>query len=145
LAQLNVARMLEPLDSPALAGFVDALEPINALADASSGFVWRLKDNEDESVANQSSEDDMLLVNLSVWETIDSLRNFVYQSAHAPVMRKRRRWFQMHQTSSVVLWWITAGHRPSVEEAFERLMILQRDGPSRQAFTFTTCFPCPDE
>lgn len=137
--------MLEPLDSPALAGFVDALEPINALADASADFVWRLKDNEDESVANQSSEDDMLLVNLSVWETIDSLRNFLYQSAHAPVQRKRRRWFQKHQTSSVVLWWIPAGHRPSVEEAFERLMILQTDGPSRLAFTFTKCLPCPNE
>jgi len=145
LAQLNVAKMLEPLDSPALAGFVEALEPINALADASSGFVWRLKEDEDESVANQSPEDDMLLVNLSVWESIDSLRNFVYQSAHAPVMRKKRGWFEKHRAPNIVLWWVPAGHQPSVEEAFARLKTLQADGPSSQAFTFANCFPAPDK
>lgn len=137
--------MLEPIDSPALAGFVDALEPINALADASAGFVWRLEEDDDESSANHASEDDMLLVNLSVWESLDALRNFVYESAHAPVMRKRRRWFEKHKIASIVLWWVPAGHEPSVEEAFERLRLLQRDGPTEEAFTFTEHFPIPGQ
>jgi len=143
LAQLNVAKMLEPIDSPALAGFVDSLKPINALADKSPGFVWRLQEDEDESTANHSTEDDMLLVNLSVWESLDSLQNFVYESAHAPVMRKRRRWFEKHEAPSVVLWWVPTGHEPSVEEAFERLRILRADGPSSRPFTFAAPFPGP--
>ena len=135
--------MLEPIDSPALAGFVEALEPINALADASPGFVWRLQEDDDESTANHSQYDDMLLVNLSVWESLDELEDFVYQSAHAPVMRKRRRWFEKHKTANIVLWWVPAGHEPSVEEAFDRLELLRAEGPTSRAFTFATPFPSP--
>jgi len=143
LAQLNVAKMLEPLDKPRMAAFVAALEPINALADASPGFVWRYQDDDTESAANHSNDDEMMLINLSVWESIDALKYFVYQTAHGPVMRKKRRWFEKHATPSLVLWWVPAGHRPGVEEALERLRILQTSGPSSQAFTFTDHFPKP--
>ena len=135
--------MLEPLDKPGMAEFVEALEPLNALADRSPGFVWRLEEDEDTSTANHASGDDMLLVNLSVWESFDELRKFVYESAHGPVMRKRRRWFEKHDRPSIVLWWVPEGHQPSTEEAFDRLKLLQSEGPSARAFTFSSPYPSP--
>lgn len=146
LAQLNIGRLRAPLDTPLLEGFVSALEPINALADEAPGFVWRLQTEEGDATALRPFEgEDMLLVNMSVWESLDTLSDFVYRSDHRPVMAQRRQWFERMSDAFQVLWWVPAGHIPSVEEAKERLMVLREKGPSPEAFTFRRSFPPPDE
>jgi hypothetical protein len=143
LAQVNVARMRERLDSPRLAGFVAALDPINALADAAPGFVWRLQTQDGDATSIRAFADDLMLVNLSVWETFEALGDFVYRSDHAGVMRRRREWFELMETAYVALWWIEAGRVPTVTEAKERLEHLEANGPTSVAFTFRTPFPPP--
>jgi hypothetical protein len=143
LAQLNVARLRGPLDSPMLAEFVEALEPVNALADQAQGFVWRLQTEDGDATAIRAFEDDMLLVNMSVWESVDDLADFVYRSDHRRVMIRRREWFERMEDSYMVLWWVEAGHRPGVVEAKQRLATLRRDGPTPAAFTFRSPFPPP--
>lgn len=144
LAQLNVARLRAPLDGPELAGFVAALEPINALADTSPGFVWRLQTEDGDATAIRAFADDAVLVNMSVWESIEALADFVYGSPHRAVMARRRQWFERMAEAYLVLWWVPAGHLPTVEEARRRLDLLQRRGPSADAFTFRSPFPPPD-
>lgn len=140
LAQVNVARLLESLDSPQLAGFVSALEPINALADAAPGFVWRLQTEEGNATSIRAFDDDMLLVNLSLWESLDALTNFVFRSSHRDVLVQRKKWFGRMDEAFLALWWVRVGHRPTVEEASERLEMLRIDGPTAEAFTFKTQF-----
>lgn len=144
LAQCNIARLLAPLDSPQLAGFVAALEPINRMADKAHGFVWRLQTDAGDATAIRAFEDDMLLLNMSVWESIDALAEFVYRTRHRDVMRRRREWFERLGDAYLVLWWVTAGTLPTVSDARERLEVLRRDGPSPEAFTFRSPFPVPD-
>ena len=136
VALLNVARMVAPLDSPQLAEFVAGLDPVNAAADAAPGFVWRHQDDNGNSTGVRVLDDDMLLVNLAVWESIDALADFAYGGAHRDIMRKRRQWFERMSEPYLVLWWVPAGHRPSVDEAVERLLHLRSNGPSPEAFTF---------
>jgi hypothetical protein len=136
LAQLNVGRLRHPLDAPESAGFVDGLKPINALADASPGFVWRLTDEGGEdATAIRPSGDDMI-VNLSVWESREALWTFTYGSDHLELVRRRREWFMRMAEPFMVLWWVPAGHVPSVEEALGRLARLREAGPVPEAFTF---------
>jgi hypothetical protein len=140
LAQMNVARLRAPLDSPQLADFVDALDSINALADAAPGFVWRL---EDDLVATTSSPlGDDYVVNFSVWRDAPSLLTFVYRSDHASVMKRRREWFEKTDVY-LVLWWVSRGHRPTTEEGVARLELLRGSGPTQGAFTFGKLFPAP--
>lgn len=141
LAQLNVGRLLAPVDSPTIAGFVAELESINRLADRYPGFVWRLQTEAGDATAIRPTEDDLFLVNLGVWESIEALRAFTYTTAHVDVLRRRREWFEWLATAHLVLWWVPEGHRPSVEEGLERLERLRRDGPSPAAFSFRTPFP----
>lgn len=142
VAQFNIARLLAPLDSPQLAEFVGSLERINALADDSPGFVWRLQgDGGDATSLRPFGED--VIVNMSLWESVEALFAFVYRSAHAPVMAKRRQWFAKPDQAFMVLWWVKAGYLPSIEDAAARLEILRRKGPSPTAFTFKTRFPAP--
>jgi hypothetical protein len=154
LAQVNIALLKAPLDTPLLADFVEALEPINALADRSPGFVWRLQTEDGDATAIRVFEDDRIIVNMSVWESIEALTGFVYRSGHVDVMRRRREWFERMAEAYVCLWWVPAGHIPSVEEAVERLRFLRRYGPSPRAFTIRTRFepgsdgrymPAPDD
>jgi hypothetical protein len=145
LAQLNVAKMLAPLDDPRMAAFVDALAPINVAADSSPGFVWRLEDESGDATSIRVFDDDMVLVNMSVWESVDALKTFVYRSDHAAVMSRRRDWFTRHTTAYLVLWWVPEGHRPTESEARDRLERLQTEGPSQEAFTFGRIFPPPEE
>ena len=145
LAQINVARALEPLDSPRLADFMASLDRINALADATPGFVWRLQSESGNATDIQAGDDPLLIVNLSVWETREALFDFVYKSGHAPVMARRRAWFEKPARASLALWWVPAGHRPSLEEALARLERLDAQGPGPEAFTFKVWFPAPDE
>jgi hypothetical protein len=144
IAQVNIARMKEPLDSPVMADFVGRLAEINALADASPGFVWRLQTEEGDATYLRPYEDDRILFNLSVWESVDALKHYVYRTAHAELLRDRRSWFEHFAGSYVALWWVPAGHIPGIDEAKQRLAHLEEHGPSQFAFTFKTVH-APDE
>jgi hypothetical protein len=143
LAQVNVAQLSAPLDAPRLADFVAALDPINALADGAPGFVWRLQTEDGDATAIRAFPDDRIIVNLSVWASVDALADFVYRSDHAGVMRRRREWFEPMQVY-VALWWVEAGHVPTVAEAKERLEHLEVNGNTPFAFTFRAPFASPD-
>jgi hypothetical protein len=136
LAQVNVARALEPLDSPRLRDFVAALAPVNALADAAPGFVWRLQTEDGDATAVRVDADPCVIVNLSVWESLEALWAFVYGSAHVGVMQRRRTWFQRPVETHVALWWTPPGTTPEVDEAMTRLAEHRRAGPTRRAFDF---------
>jgi hypothetical protein len=140
LAQLNVGRLLAPLESETLGGFVSALEPINALADRHAGFVWRLQTDAGDATSIRPTEDDLFLINMSVWSSLETLRAFVYTTAHVQVLRQRRAWFEQLATSHMVLWWVPAGHIPTIDEALERLDRLRQHGPTPAAFTFRAPF-----
>jgi heme-degrading monooxygenase HmoA len=143
LAQLNIARLAAPLDSPRLAGFVARLAEINALAEAAPGFVWRFQTEDGDATALRPYDDDRILVNFSVWESPEALHHFVYRTAHAEVMRRRREWFEAPDEPFLVLWWVPAGHQPTVAEAVARLALLRTRGPSPEAFGYRTPFPPP--
>ena len=143
LAQLNIALPREPLDSPLLSGFVAALDPINALADASPGFVWRLQDDSGDATEIRGFGDARLIINLTVWESVESLADFVFRSAHTAVMRQRRQWFDPMPEAYTVLWWVPAGHIPTIEEAEERLDLLRKEGPTPAAFTLRQPYAPP--
>jgi Domain of unknown function (DUF3291) len=144
LAQLNIGVIRGPIDSPIMAEFVANLERINALADAAPGFVWRLQTEAGDATAIRPFENESQLVNMSVWRDPESLRQFVYTSAHADILRRRREWFERIAEAYMVLWWVPRGHRPTVTEAIEGLMALRRLGPHAQAFTFREVYPPPD-
>ena len=143
IAQLNLARLLAPLDDPALADFVAWLGPVNAAADASPGFVWRLADESGTGATSiRIDDDDLLIVNMSVWETAEDLAAFVHQQRdHADALRRRGDWFLRAERPMVVLWWVEDDHRPSLEEASERLEHLRVHGPTPFAFPFRLPVP----
>ena len=143
IAQLNIARMREPLDHPLMADFVAALDRINQLADRSPGFVWRLQSEEGNATDYRPYEDERILVNMSVWESIASLHQYVYRSEHAQFIAQRKKWFEMPTTPIQVLWWVPAGHIPTAEEAKARLSLLTEEGVTAQAFTFKSTFSPP--
>ena len=140
LAQINVARALAPLDDPKLAGFVARLDDINALADRSPGFVWRLQSDSGNATDIQVSEDPQFIVNMSVWQDLDALFAYVYRSDHLQVMAQRRQWFEKPAGAFMALWWLPAGTLPSVENGLARIELLERSGPTPQAFTFKQPF-----
>ena len=143
LAQLNIARLKAPIDSPQLADFVANLDRINALAERTHGFVWRLQgDGGDATGIDYFGAD--VIVNMSVWEDVETLRDYAFASGHVEIMRRRAEWFHKMAEAHAVLWWVPAGHRPSLEEAEERLNHLRANGPSRFAFTFKHAYPAPD-
>src|SRR5262245_58554976 len=144
LAQVNIARMRGPLEGPVMRGFVERLGEINALADGSPGFVWRLQTDAGNATYLRPYDDEMILINLSVWETVEDLRNFVFQSRHAELLRQRRNWFEQFEAPVTALWWVPAGHIPSIDEAKKRLAHLQEHGSTPFAFSFRAPFP-PDE
>ena len=136
LAQANIARMLYPRDDPRMAGFFDQIDAINAHADASPGFVWRLQTAEGDATSIRVFDDDELIFNMSVWESVEALRDFTYRSAHALPFKNRQSWFEPSQRPMNVLWWVAVGHQPDAEEAEERFRILWKAGPSAEGFTF---------
>ncbi len=121
LAQVNIGRILAPLDSPVMAGFVTQLDAVNALADAAPGFVWRLQTEEGNATSIHAFEDDLMLINMSVWESVDALAAYVYGPDHVAVMRRRREWAHHMKEAYLVLWWVPAGWVPTIDEAKERL------------------------
>ena len=145
LAQVNIGRFRAPIDSPVMEGFRRQLDPINGLADRSPGFVWRLQTEDGNATAIRPYEgDDLMAINLSVWETLESLQQFVYKSHHVQTLRGRQQWFEPIAGPILALWWIPAGHIPTVGEARQRLQHLKEQGPTPYAFTFRTPFPAPD-
>ncbi|BAU74034.1 DUF3291 domain-containing protein [Metapseudomonas furukawaii] len=144
LAQLNIASMKAPLESPVMADFVANLEPINALAERSPGFIWRLQDEAGDATAIRPFGAEVL-VNLSVWRDVASLTDFAYRSDHAQMLRRRREWFERLSAMHQVLWWVPEGHRPSMEEGARRLAHLRERGPTPEAFTFRQSFLAPDQ
>jgi Domain of unknown function (DUF3291) len=145
LAQINIARLLAPLDSAVLADFVALLDPVNAVADRSPGFVWRLQTEDGNATAMSVFDDDWLIVNMSVWKSPEHLLEYVYGPMHKMVLRRRREWFARMSEAFTALWWVPAGHRPTVREAEERLTLLRANGPTPEAFTLRDTFPPPDQ
>lgn len=139
LAQLNVAVMNESLDSPVMADFVNNLERVNALAESSDGFVWRLQTDDGDATALRPLGADTI-VNMSTWRDVESLQAYVYHSAHVEILRRRREWFVRSDQPDMVLWWVPADHQPSVEEACARLQQLRESGPTPAAFSFREPF-----
>ena len=143
LAQLNIGRIKAPVEDPIMDGFMNRLDEINAIADNTPGFVWRLQTEDGNATSIHAFDDPMLLVNMSVWESIEALHEYVYRSDHRELLRSRAAWFERHEGPYQVLWWVPAGHIPTVAEAKERLNMLVEQGPTAQAFTFAKPFDPP--
>ena len=140
LAQLNVATALGGPDDRVMAQFMARLDELNGLADDSAGFVWRLQAETGDSTSIQVFGDDLILVNMSVWDSIEHFRDFVYRSAHGEVVRNGRRWFVPRTQAQIVMWWIPSGEVPGVEDGVRRLDLLRAGGPTPEAFTFARPF-----
>ena len=143
LAQINVARALHSLEDERMAEFVAQLDRINALAEQSPGFVWRLQTDDGNATAVRVAEDPQIIVNMSVWVDVESLFQFAYKSAHRGVFADRRRWFEKPADAYQALWWVPAGHQPTADEGMRRLHLLRREGPGPAVFTFTKRFDPP--
>jgi hypothetical protein len=147
LAQFNVARFILPADDPQNADFMANLALVNARAEYAPGFVWRLKDESGAGATSiRVSDDPLLVINFSVWESVEALFEFTYKNGeHLAMFRRRNEWFSHHDAPSMVMWWVPAGTIPTVDEALRRLAHLRVYGASADAFTFKQRFPMPDE
>jgi hypothetical protein len=143
LAQLNIGRTRYPLDHPRIGGFVQRLAEINALAERTSGYVWRLQGESGDATGFQPTDDPLVIVNLTVWQSADELYSFTYHTDHIEVFRARHNWFEPWPGPHLVLWWIPAGSTPTLADALARLERLAADGPSPEAFTLKVRFPAP--
>lgn len=144
LAQVNIGRIKAPLDDPIMAGFVARLDEINALADTSPGFVWRLQTAAGNATYFRPYDDDRILMNMSLWESVEALHQFVYRTVHVDVLRQRQQWFEPLARAYVALWWVPRGHLPGIDEARKRLAHLDQHGPTEFAFTFQRVFPATE-
>lgn len=143
LAELNIAEAFFPMDDPRMHGFTSRIGAVNALADRAKGFVWRLVDDDDDSqgaINLRPFENPNMLVNMSVWDDVQSLYEFVYTTVHAKVMSGKPAWFSHLKSHNTVMWWVKSGHIPTLEEAKAKLEYLNQNGPSKQAFTFKDCY-----
>lgn len=143
LAQVNIAQAQNLMDSEHMKGFKDRLDEINALADQSTGFIWRLQTEGGDATSIQAYSDSHLLINMSVWENVETLKAFVYKSLHVELIQDRDAWFNKMLNVHQALWWIPAGHIPDIEEGKAKLDQLQKHGPDKNAFTFARPF-APD-
>ena len=142
LAQLNIGRLIAPIDSPIVKEFTDFIDPINKFSEESKGFVWRLKSDDGQSSSYVATpfDDDRIITNLTVWETLDDLKEFTYKTVHTYFIKSRRKWFEKMETPHLVLWWIPRGHIPTLEEGKVKLEQLKADGPTPNAFTIAKGF-----
>ena len=140
LAEINIARLLAPIDDPQIADFVANLDRINAVADQAPGFVWRLQTEDGDATAMRVFDDPMFIINMSVWESIEALFAYTYSSDHVDIFRRRGEWFSKMETPHMAFWWIPAGHIPTVEEAKAKLEHIEKYGPTPEAFTFKQRF-----
>ena len=134
LAELNIGRVRYPLDDPRMAGFVDNLALVNGLAERSKGFIWRLKDDSGNATSIHAFDDPRIILNISVWESVEALERYVWQTVHKRFYGRRHEWFDKMDGAYFVMWRVPAGHKPTVQEAVERLQSLRQDGPSDVAF-----------
>jgi hypothetical protein len=144
LAQVNIARTKAPLDDPLMRGFVEQLDPINQLAERSPGFVWRLQTEEGDATSIQLFDDPRLIVNLSLWDSFEALKNYVYSGDHLTVLKAKKSWMEKLDTPSLALWWLPAGQLPTPAEAKAQLALLAKNGPSSTVFTFARPYPAPE-
>ncbi len=142
LAQINIAHAIDNLDSNTLAGFVSRLDEINLLAESSPGYVWRVVPGEDPGY-KPGYTDPRMIVNLSVWESIESLKAFVYQSTHLELIQQKSDWFDAMNMAHLALWWVPAGTQPTEQDGIERLNYLRENGPSEYAFSIAQPHPMP--
>lgn len=145
LAQVNIAKAKAPLDTPTMKGFVDQLDHINKLAEMSPGFVWRLQTEDGDATALKIFEDELIIVNMSLWESFESLKNYVYSGDHLAVLKNKKNWFEKPDSPILALWWVPAGQAPTVESAKLALETLKEKGSSPDAFTFAKPFPAPEK
>lgn len=143
LAQINIALMKAPLHAPIMTEFAEALNEVNAIADQSPGFIWRLQTASGNETDIRAYPDPKMLVNVSVWQDVESLKIYVYKSLHGKFFVRRRQWFEQYQGEHFAMWWIPTGHRPTVEEGKTKLEHLALHGDSPEAFTFAQSFPSP--
>lgn len=144
LAQLNIALSKYPLDAPELRDFVDNLDLVNGIAEQSEGFVWRLKDESGDATNIKLFDDPNMIVNMSVWDNVDALKNFMFRTHHRDFMRRKGEWFHRLVEDTYVLWWVDDNHQPTPEEALERLQHLRENGDTPYAFSFKTNFTAKD-
>jgi hypothetical protein len=149
LAEVNIGRLVAPLDDPRLAEFMAALDPVNAAAEAAPGFVWRLQTDEGNATAIEAFAWDAgdsagVIINMSVWTDVESLAAFVSSDLHRAVLLRRRQWFELMTEAWLACWWVPSGHRPSTGEAEDRMRHLRQHGPTPRAFTLRRSFPAPD-
>lgn len=140
LAEINVGRLLHPLTDPRIAEFVDNLDRVNALAEASSGFVWRLKDESGNATQISAYEDPHIILNMSVWRSPEELYEFAYRTVHRRFVQRRKEWFELFGAQYLALWWVEEGHIPAISEGQKRLAHLERFGPTAWSFTFRKPF-----
>ena len=146
LAQVNLGRIKAPLDSDVMRGFMSRLDEINTLADRSPGFVWRLQTSAGNATYFRPyPEDDSILLNMSVWESIEALKDYVYKTAHKELLRHRDEWFEKFSGVYLALWWVPSGHIPSIDEAKKRIAYVNAHGPTQFAFNFKTTFEADDD
>tara|TARA_R110002020_G_scaffold42303_3_gene124159 strand:+ start:231 stop:692 length:462 start_codon:yes stop_codon:yes gene_type:complete len=144
LAQINISRMIGVnINDPIMKEFVDNLDKVNNLAEHSEGFVWRLKDENNDATSFNPYNDEQVIINISVWESIESLETFVYKTLHTNFLKRRKEWFQKFGKVTTAMWWISEGDFPSVENAVEQLDYLQKNGPSQKVFDFRNKYAPP--
>ena len=144
LAEINVARMKGVnIDDPIMKEFVDNLDKVNALAESSEGFVWRLQDENNDATAFNPYDDEQVIINVSVWESVETLGKYVFKSFHTDFLKRRKEWFHTYGKVHTAMWWIPAGHFPTEKEAVDKLAELQENGTSQSVFNFRNQFPKP--
>ena len=144
IAQINVARMIGVnIDDPVMKEFVDNLDRVNEMAESSPGFIWRLKDESNNASSFDPYKDDKIIINISVWQDIESLENFTYKTFHSDFLRRRKEWFKKYGQAHYAMWWIPQGETPSLDESVDRLNHMQEYGPSEKAFNFKVNFAQP--
>ena len=145
IAEINIARMKGVnINDPIMKEFVDNIDTVNAIAESSKGFVWRLKDDSDNATNMKIFDDEQVIVNISVWESIEDLENFMYKSFHSDFLRRRKDWFHRFGKVYTAMWWTGAGQFPTIEEAVENLDYLEKFGVSEKVFDFRVTFPKPE-
>ena len=145
LAQINIGRLIAPVDDPKIAEFVAQLDPVNALADTAPGFVWRLQSSSGNATDIVYNDDPFVIVNMSVWESVEALRDFVYKSNHLDVLRDRANWFEKMEKPHYCLWWIPSTHIPTVADGRERLEHYQQYGATPFSFWFSKLYPAEEK
>ena len=143
IAQINIGRIRYETDDPRMADFMDNLDRINDLAERSDGFVWRLKDDTNNATNIRLYDDPQLLLNMSVWRTIEDLEAFTYKTVHTRFVERREEWFQPFASAYLALWWVESDRLPTAGEGQEKVAYLESNGPSQLAFTFKDRFPMP--